>query len=62
MFDCEMAIYFQPNKEDEVVKLMEKAVELRNVLRMAHWEPPRLKAEPIRRIRKSKAHKKKRRS
>ena len=28
VFDCEMAIYFQPNKEDEVVKLMEKAVEL----------------------------------
>ena len=32
VFDCEMAIYFQPNKEDEVVKLMEKAVELRNAL------------------------------
>ena len=30
VFDCEMAIYFQPNKEDEVAKLMEKAVELRN--------------------------------
>lgn len=32
VFDCEMAIYFQPNKEDEVVKLMEKAVELHNAL------------------------------
>ena len=32
VFDCEMAIYFQPNKEAEVVKLMEKAVELRNAL------------------------------
>lgn len=32
VFDCEMAIYFQPSKEDAVVELMEKAVELRNVL------------------------------
>lgn len=32
VFDCEMAIYFQPNKEDDVVKLMEKGVELRNAL------------------------------
>lgn len=32
VFDCEMAIYFQPNKEDAVVELMEKGVELRNAL------------------------------
>lgn len=32
VFDCEMAIYFQPNKEDEIVGLMEKGVELRNAL------------------------------
>ncbi|MDE6140773.1 MAG: hypothetical protein K2J31_05190 [Alistipes sp.] len=32
VFDCEMAIYFQPNKEEEVVGLMEKGVELRNAL------------------------------
>lgn len=32
VFDCEMAIYFQPSKEDAVVELMEKAVALRNAL------------------------------
>ena len=32
VFDCEMAIYFQPSKEEAVVGLMEKAVELRNML------------------------------
>lgn len=32
VFDCEMAIYFQPSKEDAVVALMEKAVALRNAL------------------------------
>ena len=32
VFDCEMAIYFQPSKEEAVVALMEKAVDLRNVL------------------------------
>ena len=26
VFDCEMAIYFQPSKEEAVVGLMEKAV------------------------------------
>ena len=30
VFDCEMAIYFQPSKEDAAVELMEKAVALRN--------------------------------
>ena len=29
VFDCEMAIYFQPSKEDAIVALMEKAVALR---------------------------------
>ena len=32
VFDCEMAIYFQPSKEEAVVGLMEKAVDLRNLL------------------------------
>ena len=32
VFDCEMAIYFQPSNEEAVVGLMEKAVELRNAL------------------------------
>lgn len=32
VFDCEMAIYFQPSKEEAVVGIMEKAVELRNAL------------------------------
>lgn len=32
VFDCEMAIYFQPSKEEAVVELMEKAVALRNAL------------------------------
>ncbi|MBO5893067.1 MAG: hypothetical protein J6Q31_02235 [Alistipes sp.] len=32
VFDCEMAISFQPSKEEAVVGLMEKAVDLRNVL------------------------------
>ncbi len=32
VFDCEMAIYFQPSKEDAVVELMSKAVDLRNML------------------------------
>ena len=32
VFDCEMAIYFQPSREEAIVELMEKAVELRNVL------------------------------
>lgn len=32
VFDCEMAIYFQPSKEEAIVALMEKAVDLRNLL------------------------------
>ena len=32
VFDCEMAIYFQPSKEEDVVAIMEKAVALRNAL------------------------------
>ena len=32
VFDCEMAIYFQPSNEEAVVALMEKAVDLRNAL------------------------------
>ncbi|MBO7186724.1 MAG: hypothetical protein J6V59_07515 [Alistipes sp.] len=31
-FDCHMAIFVQPNKEEQVVELMQKGVELRNVL------------------------------
>ena len=31
-FDCHMAILVQPNKEEQVVELMQKGVELRNVL------------------------------
>ena len=30
VFDCEMAAFFQPNKEEKVVELMLKGVELRN--------------------------------
>lgn len=32
VFDCDMAIYCQPNKVDEVFALMEKGVALRNSL------------------------------
>lgn len=32
VFDCDMAICFQPSKEKEVFELMQKAVELRNEL------------------------------
>ena len=32
VFDCEMAIYFQPTKEEDVVAIMENAVALRNAL------------------------------
>ena len=32
VFDCEMAAFFQPNKEEKVVELMVKGVELRNAL------------------------------
>ena len=32
VFDCEMAIYFQPSREEAIVELMEKAVALRNAL------------------------------
>jgi hypothetical protein len=31
-FDCHMAIFVQPNKEEQVVELMQKGVELRNEL------------------------------
>lgn len=30
VFDCEMAAFFQPNKEEQIVDLMQKSVELRN--------------------------------
>ena len=30
--DCYLAIYFHPEKKDEIVKVMEEAVELRNKL------------------------------
>ena len=32
VFDCEMAIYFQPAREEAVVGIMDKAVALRNAL------------------------------
>ena len=32
VFDCDMAIYFQPNKEAEIFALMQEGVELRNQL------------------------------
>lgn len=32
VFDCDMAIYFQPNNEAAVFALMQEAVELRNQL------------------------------
>ena len=30
VFDCDMAIYFQPSKEEEIVAVMQEAVALRN--------------------------------
>ena len=39
VFDCEMAIYFQPSKEEAVVALMEKAVALRNALQAKAMNP-----------------------
>lgn len=30
VFDCDMAIYLQPSKENEVFAIMQKGVELRN--------------------------------
>ena len=32
VFDCEMAAFVQPNKEEQIVELMQKSVELRNAL------------------------------
>ena len=32
VFDCDMAIYFQPSKEEEVVKVIQEAVAKRNEL------------------------------
>ena len=32
VFDCEMAAFVQPNKEDKIVELMQKSLELRNAL------------------------------
>ena len=32
VFDCEMAAFVQPNKEDQIVELMQKSLELRNAL------------------------------
>ena len=32
VFDCEMAAFVQPNKEEQIVELMMKGVELRNAL------------------------------
>ena len=32
VFDCEMAAFVQPNKEEQIVELMQKSVEWRNAL------------------------------
>ena len=32
VFDCDMAIYFQPGKEQEIFAVMQEGVELRNEL------------------------------
>ena len=32
VFDCELAAFVQPNKEEAIVELMQKSVELRNAL------------------------------
>lgn len=32
VFDCDMAICFQPSKEEQIMQLMQEAVELRNTL------------------------------
>ena len=32
VFDCEMAAFVQPNKEEQIVDLMQKSIELRNAL------------------------------
>ena len=32
VFDCEMAAFVQPNKEESIVELMQKSIELRNLL------------------------------
>lgn len=32
VFDCDMAIYFQPSKEKEVFEVMQEAVAVRNAL------------------------------
>ncbi len=32
VFDCDMAICFQPSKEKEIFELMQEAVEVRNML------------------------------
>ena len=39
VFDCEMAIYFQPTKEEDVVAIMENAVALRNALHIKANHP-----------------------
>ena len=41
-FDCHMAIFVQPNKEEAIVELMSRGVELRNALYHAANNP----AEP----------------
>ena len=32
VFDCEMAAFVQPKKEEQIVELMQKSLELRNAL------------------------------
>lgn len=32
VFDCDMALYYQPSKEKEIFALMKEAVDLRNTL------------------------------
>ena len=47
VFDCEMAIYFQPSKEEAVVGLREKAVDLRNLLYFKANPPPEPKSASL---------------
>ena len=42
VFDCEMAAFMQPNKEEQIVELMAKSVDLRNLLYSKAMNP----AEP----------------
>ena len=44
VFDCDMAIAFQPSKEQEIFELMQKAVALRNELKVSNPTEPHNKS------------------